>query len=1482
MERLIGSRQDMANSNSEAVRGSEGTITYTTPFQELSLTESGIQKNGKPFKGIGEGILSRRLPVVIFRDHGKPDTGWRNQESNMGPPESGEIRECSPLRMNYCATVLIGWKMALRKMVSTSTTSNSPLSRVRRKVYSVSECSVNVHSTIFDGELTASDVQVGTSRCYDSLVHIEQPSEQQLRFIKHTNEAPVKLPSWRHGIWGSNATRNYIILGNLRTGFVILSACLWTQGKKVPSRCSLASLEEKSIEVRICRLALYEGPDIEESVWDDQTSAPWLEFIPSRRLVPLVFPNPFSYVSVHCRTGINEGVVLHSETPYFPLMSLPPCEQSAPRGLCALGYRCKNVLIIAFASLCAARESLEPGTWRRRSYERRCSDQRVRRAISIEWTARYIDGTVGMWDWVRRATDIWNDGIVAIDTTSRWFVIVFLRIASQTYLNAERFGLLLRGVRLRVQGQEAKQRYGRYYHARLVPHRSYARKQRFHRKRSVHRTLKRSASARSRSRGEGAIRAKLTHTPSSSSLLCERTAMFPNDVSVEQHRNARVGKTGDPRENSPAMRGIVRHDSLMRKSESDPTQQGIEPEKTSFYQTRRFSGLLEDGKGDVILRAGITHSEIAPWLTGSCVRSQMASDVVHVKPAKVHGTAISFWQLPHPAISHQSCRQLHGLCHDEKTAAAVVERLNLSSTKENQVQSPAGSLLYSRMWESCRTMPLVGGISRGSPVSSGLAFQRCSILTFHPHRLSRPRSKATGGANYFCSLCTTQRLGAVIHAACSTPIHNDTIALLNLRLPVADCHCDKIPGTADLEFQFPISAENRSSRARQSDGGMALLNYDFKDLITNLITPDKCYLIMATFSDKHKPRMPGKWRHFQATARPPFDNQSTSGNLLDSRQPKSIRNLPQHAAANQKQRPLTEPSRVQSRRPHRNRNDISRFENRGPGTTALIVSACRPNICWAHVNTCHENAAETWIPSSHDVAAAGSAVPNKEEWAPFNPLIFFLFDAGRHLQFRSVQETEHDHKLGNSLVCPLVPRDPVIKQRRGTFRHRWGKMQPDAKSIKSWYDKFKNTGSVADLPRTGRPSTSAERMEAVRQSFVGSPKKLVRRASRELQMPKSTLHGYLTQTFIVSCIQSTNDATKPPDEVSECTRGSPKVNVWCLLRHYKIIGPFFSSEGTITSAVSLDMLQLFAVSQLLEHHPDVISQQNGSPPHWSLEYLRPVAPIVYISMPKISVTTHAVFVLTGLSKATLLLAPTTAITSQLISHAEEEQRRQLWGAGTICYELKMNGRHDANGWIEHCNGDQHTAILHRMGDHVLTNHGNDNWSHRPFSASPASMSSSLHMRWLQGDYQSRGYQLPQPVEYQFEFPAKGKMSTATCSILIRGMITSMTAYTVYNMASVVKMSVQASYVNMTSATFIFAIRPGPDKITESCNVIRHERHGSKGRDGWMPTLDRTSKVKIPLPPPLNPHPAILSGDRGVDGCRFREVSVVCLMFVSVL
>ncbi|KAJ8893457.1 hypothetical protein PR048_006055 [Dryococelus australis] len=46
----------------------------------------------------------------------------------------------------------------------------------------------------------------------------------------------------------------------------------------------------------------------------------------------------------------------------------------------------------------------------------------------------------------------------------------------------------------------------------------------------------------------------------------------------------------------------------------------------------------------------------------------------------------------------------------------------------NWVQSPVGSPDF-RIWETCRTMPLVGGFSQGSPVSPTLQLRRHSILT---------------------------------------------------------------------------------------------------------------------------------------------------------------------------------------------------------------------------------------------------------------------------------------------------------------------------------------------------------------------------------------------------------------------------------------------------------------------------------------------------------------------------------------------------------------------------------------------------------------------------------------------------------------------------------------------------------------------------------------------------------------------------------
>ncbi|KAJ8887554.1 hypothetical protein PR048_013770 [Dryococelus australis] len=50
----------------------------------------------------------------------------------------------------------------------------------------------------------------------------------------------------------------------------------------------------------------------------------------------------------------------------------------------------------------------------------------------------------------------------------------------------------------------------------------------------------------------------------------------------------------------------------------------------------------------------------------------------------------------------------------------------LPPTKARRVRFPVGSHPDFRMWESCRTMTLVSGFSRGSPASPALEFRRCS------------------------------------------------------------------------------------------------------------------------------------------------------------------------------------------------------------------------------------------------------------------------------------------------------------------------------------------------------------------------------------------------------------------------------------------------------------------------------------------------------------------------------------------------------------------------------------------------------------------------------------------------------------------------------------------------------------------------------------------------------------------------------------
>ena len=95
-------------------------------------------------------------------------------------------------------------------------------------------------------------------------------------------------------------------------------------------------------------------------------------------------------------------------------------------------------------------------------------------------------------------------------------------------------------------------------------------------------------------------------------------------------------------------------------------------------------------------------------------------------------------------------------------------------------------------------------------------------------------------------------------------------------------------------------------------------------------------------------------------------------------------------------------------------------------------------------------------------------------------------------------------------VLEYHSKQSVIQVQR-VFRRRFQHQAPSHVSILKWYRDFVDRGCICDKRKghSGRPSVSAEIVERVRETFVRSPKKSVRRASQQLNIPKSTISKVL-------------------------------------------------------------------------------------------------------------------------------------------------------------------------------------------------------------------------------------------------------------------------------------------------------------------------------------------------------------------------------------
>ncbi|PNF28274.1 hypothetical protein B7P43_G06511 [Cryptotermes secundus] len=204
--------------------------------------------------------------------------------------------------------------------------------------------------------------------------------------------------------------------------------------------------------------------------------------------------------------------------------------------------------------------------------------------------------------------------------------------------------------------------------------------------------------------------------------------------------------------------------------------------------------------------------------------------------------------------------------------------------------------------------------------------------------------------------------------------------------------------------------------------------------------------------------------------------------------------------------------------------------------------------------------------------------------------------------------------------------------------------------ISRWYRQFVDSGCLCKGKSSGRPRVPYVDVERVRETYQRSPKKSLRRRSRELQMPTTTWRALRKRILLKPYKLQLLQAVKPQDKVArthlaediqekmeddgfverlvfideatfyligivnrhnvriwgtqnphaqiEHERDSPKINVFCAVSQQKVYGPFFFAEATVTGNTYPDMLENWLFPQLANDSNDYIFQLDGAPPHF--------------------------------------------------------------------------------------------------------------------------------------------------------------------------------------------------------------------------------------------------------------------------------------------
>ena len=135
---------------------------------------------------------------------------------------------------------------------------------------------------------------------------------------------------------------------------------------------------------------------------------------------------------------------------------------------------------------------------------------------------------------------------------------------------------------------------------------------------------------------------------------------------------------------------------------------------------------------------------------------------------------------------------------------------------------------------------------------------------------------------------------------------------------------------------------------------------------------------------------------------------------------------------------------------------------------------------------------------------------------------------------------------------------------------------PTKKHIRKIYQKFKETGSVHDLPRSGRPSIAEEKVEEIRELFSSNPTTSLKRAYASTGIPCSSVHKILHKKlkmmpYKMSHLQQLFDS----DQAAR--------NLMCIE-----LLIFFTNDEHFLSKICLFDVAIFHLQERVNRHNSVI------------------------------------------------------------------------------------------------------------------------------------------------------------------------------------------------------------------------------------------------------------------------------------------------------